>query len=134
MKNFLIRLALATAATILAFALGPSLYAQQGDQDPAPASPHQAQAGTSSETGQTPAGEAQMPASGDITTHEAKTFTGNVVKENGELVLKDPVTKVSYKLDDAAKAKPYIGKQVKVTGKLDTNNNKILMHSIEPLS
>ncbi len=75
-----------------------------------------------------------MPASGDATTHEAKTFTGRIVKENGDLVLKDPVTKVSYKLDDAAKAKQYMGKQVKVTGKLDMNTNTIQIENIELLS
>lgn len=75
-----------------------------------------------------------MPASGDATTREAKTLTGHIVKENGDLVLKDPVTQVSYKLNDAAKAKQYIGKQVKVTGKLDMDTNTIQIESIELLS
>lgn len=74
-----------------------------------------------------------MPASGEATTEEAKTFSGKVVKENGQLMLKDPVTKVSYRFDDAAKAKQYAGKQVKVTGKLDLNTNTIHVESIEPL-
>jgi uncharacterized protein YdeI (BOF family) len=126
-KNFLLRLSLAGAVTFLALALGHSLGAQQADQDPALATPHQPQA-----TGQQP-NEAQMPASGDATTSEAKTFTGHIVKENGELVLKDPVTKVSYKLNDSAKAKQYIGKQVKVTGKLDMDSNTIQIESIELL-
>jgi uncharacterized protein YdeI (BOF family) len=127
-KNFLLRLSLAAWLTFLALALGPSLHGQQADQDPAPATPRQPQA-----AGQQP-NEAQMPASGDATTREAKTFTGHIVKENGELVLKDPVTKVSYKLNDAAKARQYIGKQVKVTGKLDMDSNTILIESIELLS
>jgi uncharacterized protein YdeI (BOF family) len=126
-KNSLMRLSLAAALTFLALALGSSLHAQQADQDPAPATPRQPEA-----AGQQP-NEAQMPASGDATTREAKTFTGHVVKENGELVLKDPVTKVSYKLNDAAKAKQYIGKQVKVTGKLDMDTNTIQIESIELL-
>ena len=75
-----------------------------------------------------------MPASGEITTHEAQTFSGNIVKENGDFVLKDPVTKVSYKLSDPAKAKAYLGKQVKVTGKLETNSNTIQVDTIEPRS
>ena len=74
-----------------------------------------------------------MPASGEATVHEAKTFSGNIVKENGGLVLKDPVTKVSYKLSNQPKAKQYVGKQVKVTGKLDTNSNTIQVEVIEPL-
>ncbi|MGA9511382.1 MAG: DUF5818 domain-containing protein [Candidatus Sulfotelmatobacter sp.] len=75
--------------------------------------------------------EGQIPASGEATTQEAKSFSGNIVKENGELVLKDPVTKVIYKLDDPAKAKQYIGKHVKVTGKLEMNSNTIRVESIE---
>jgi predicted RNA-binding protein len=55
------------------------------------------------------------------------------VKENGQLVLKDPVTKVSYKLDDAAKARDFLGKQVKVTGKLEMDSNTIRVESIEPI-
>lgn len=74
-----------------------------------------------------------MPASGDTTTHEAKSFSGQIVKENGALVLKDPVTKVSYKLNDPSKVKQYMGKHVKVTGKLDMASNTIQVDSIEPL-
>jgi len=67
-------------------------------------------------------------------THEATTFSGKITKEDGKLVLKDPVTKVSYKLDDQTQAKQYIGKSVKVSGKLDMNSNTIQVDSIEPLS
>jgi hypothetical protein len=74
--------------------------------------------------------DGQIPASGEATTQEAKAFSGNIVKENGKLVLKDPVTKVTYKLDDATKAKQYEGKRVKVTGKLDMNTNTIRVETI----
>jgi hypothetical protein len=127
LRRFSLNFPFCSALMLLIFWFGPSLHAQQqADQDPAPATPHQATAEQQN--------EAQMPASGDTTTHEAKTFTGHIVKENGELVLKDPVTKVSYKLDDAAKARQYVGKQVKVIGKLDMNSNTILIESIELLS
>jgi hypothetical protein len=131
MKKLLLQLSLAAAMTLLTLALGPSVHAQQADQDPAPATPHQADPAATQQTQQN---EAQMPASGDITTHEAKTFSGRIVKENGEVVLKDPVTKISYKLSNQTKAKQYVGKQVKVTGKLDTNSNTIQVGGIEPLS
>jgi Protein of unknown function (DUF5818) len=49
-------------------------------------------------------------------------------------VLKDPVTKMSYQLDDQAKAKPYGGEQVKVTGKLEMKSNTIHIDGIEPPS
>ena len=84
MKKFLLRLSLAASVAFLALVLGPSMHAQQADQDPAPASPHQSDA---TATQQPQQNEAQMPASGDITTHQAKTFSGRIVKENGEFVL-----------------------------------------------
>ncbi len=130
MKKFVLHFSLVTALTLLTIAFTPSIYAQQSDQDPAPATPRQAAA----QQQQEPQNEAQMPHSGDATTQQAKTFTGSIAKENGELVLKDPVTKVSYKLDDPAKAKQYVGKQVKVTGKLDMDSNTIEIESIKPLS
>jgi uncharacterized protein YdeI (BOF family) len=131
MKKFLLHFSLATALTLLTIAFTPSVYAQQSDQDPAPATPQRQAAAQQQQESQN---EAQMPHSGDATTQEAKTFTGSIAKENGELVLKDPVTKVSYKLDDPAKAKQYVGKHVKVTGKLDMNSNTIEIESIKPLS
>jgi hypothetical protein len=131
MKTFLLPFYVATAVTLFTLALPPSMHAQQADQDPAPATPHQTDPAAAQQPQQQ---EAQMPASGDATTREAKTFSGRMVKENGELVLKDPVTKVSYKLSDQAKAKQYVGKQVKVTGKLDMNSNTIQVNGIEPLS
>ncbi len=79
--------------------------------------------------------EPQMPAAGtDAQTQDAKSFSGRITKENGKIVLKDPVTKTSYQIDDVSKAKPYMGKQVKVTGKLDMSSNTIHVDSIEPMS
>jgi hypothetical protein len=104
MKKFLIRFALAAILTLVAVVGGWS--ARQQD-------------------------EGQIPASGEATTQEAKSFSGNIVRENGKLVLKDPVTKVVYKLDDPAKARQYVGKRVKVTGKLEMNSNTIRVESIE---
>jgi len=117
------------AVALAVFAVGPTLHGQQADQDSSPNAP----AKTNPAVPQAQQNEAQMPASGEATTREAKTFTGRVVKEDGQIVLKDPVTKVSYKLDDTAKARQYIGKQVKVTGKLDLNTNTIELNRIEPL-
>jgi uncharacterized protein YdeI (BOF family) len=131
MRKFLLHFSLATAVSLLTLAFVPSMHAQQADQDRAPATPQQADPTAAQQQQQN---EAQMPSSGDTTTREAQTFSGRIVKEKGELVLKDPVSKVSYKLDDPAKAKQYLGKQVKVTGKLDMNSNTIQVDGIEPLS
>jgi hypothetical protein len=128
-RSFL-RFSMITAVALFSIAVGSSLRAQQADQDPAPATPHQPEAASP----QPQQNEAQMPASGDTTTHEAKTFSGRIVERNGDLLLQDPVTKVSYKLNDRSKVKQYVGKQVKVSGKLDTNRNTIQVDSIEPMS
>jgi hypothetical protein len=121
MRNFLLRLCLAVAIIVVASVIAPLAYAQRGDQDSASAAPQKTK-------------DAQIPASGEVTTQDAKTFSGKIVKENRDVVLQDPVTKVSHKLNNPAKAQPYIGKRAKITGKLDANSNTILMESIEPSS
>jgi predicted lipid-binding transport protein (Tim44 family) len=131
MKMFLMRLTLAVAIVFVAGIAAPPAYAQQTEQNSAPTAPRKSDAAA---VPAQHANEGQMPASGETTTQAAKSFNGNIVKENGAIVLQDPVTKVTYKLDDAAKAKQYLGKRVKVTGKLDMNSNTILMENIEPAS
>ncbi len=128
MKQFLMRLLFATAITLVAVVLAPPVRAQQADQYAAPAAPQKADPGA---VPSQHANEGQMPASGEATTEEAKSFTGRIVKENGEMVLQDTVTKVTYRLDDVAKAKQYMGKRVKVTGKLDMDSNTIRIENIE---
>ncbi len=129
MKDFLTRLLLAVAIIFVAFALASSANAQTADssrsstsfQQPASQqSPRRPDAGASS--------------SGDTQTQDVLAFTGQVMKEKGQIVLHDPVTKGSYQFDDQSKAKPYLGKHVKVTGKLEMNSNTIQVERIEPLS
>jgi uncharacterized protein YdeI (BOF family) len=127
-KKIILRFSMAAALTLLIVAIGGSSYAQQADQDPAPASRPEAT------TPQQQQNDAQTPPASDTMTHEASAFSGKITKEGGKLVLKDPVTKVSYKLDDQTQAKQYVGKSVKVSGKLDMNSNTIQVDSIEPLS
>ena len=61
---------------------------------------------------------------------EAKIFTGTVLKSGSQYVLRDSSGQV-YKLDDTESAKPYEGKAVKVTGKLDEQAMLIHVQSIE---
>ena len=63
-----------------------------------------------------------------------KMCTENCVKMGGKYVLYDAASKKVYKLDDQTQAKQYVGKSVKVSGKLDMNSNTIQVNSIEPLS
>lgn len=80
MKKFLLHFSLATAVTLLTLALAPSMHAQQADQDPPPATSQQADPAAAQQQQQN---EAQMPASGDTTTHDAQAFSGRIVKEKG---------------------------------------------------
>ena len=131
MKNFLIRILLAAALTLVTFGLASSAQAQQADEDRVPASPQQ-QPTTAPKSPQQQ--QSSAPSSDDDQTQQALAFTGRVTSERGRLVLNDPVTKMSYQLDDQTKAKPYVGKQVKVIGKLEMKSNTIHIDSIEPVS
>jgi hemolysin activation/secretion protein len=142
MNKVLVRLSLAAAMTMGVIALGSSASAQdqQSSQEPAATTPQQQQptgAQPDQATAAAPEQQQQQPnetQSNDMKGQDAKSFTGQVAKEKGKIVLKDPVTKMSYQLDDQAKAANYVGKQVKVTGKLDMNSNTIQVESIEPIS
>ena len=141
MNKFLLRLSLAAAMTMGVIALGSSANAQdQSSQEPAATTPPQQQQPTATPPDQAPAAAAEQQQqpnetqSNDMKGQDAKSFTGQVAKEKGKLVLRDPVTKMSYKLDDQDKAASYVGKQVKVTGKLDMNSNTIQVETIEPIS
>jgi hypothetical protein len=126
-KKIIQSLSLAAMVSGVIFGLAPSLWAQQADQDPTPTAPRP----LNSTAQQSPANGAPMPASGAATTRPAEVFSGRIVEENGEWVLQDPVTKVIRKLDDPAKAKRYLGKFVKITGKLDTNTNTIQIENVQ---
>jgi predicted lipid-binding transport protein (Tim44 family) len=133
-NKFLLRLLLAAAVTVLAVSLTQSGEAQSPSQGTAKAAQSDPAQSAPAAEQQNNNNEVQMPASGDTTTHEANAFTGRVVKQDGEIVLMDAITKVTYKFDDPAKAKKYLGQQVKVTGKLEMNSNTILVESIEIIS
>jgi hypothetical protein len=122
MKNYFIR------GSVLALTLGVasmgSLYAQEAK--PAQTDP-QAQP-TQSQPAQNNAQASPTSA------QSAKEFTGTIVKEKGAMMLKDGASNVSYKVDDESKVKDYEGKQVKVTGTLDSSTNVIHVDSIQVIS
>jgi hypothetical protein len=62
---------------------------------------------------------------------KSSTFTGTVVKNGEQYVLRDSSGQV-FGLDDSAKAKPFEGKTVKVTGQLDEQAKVIHVENIEP--
>ena len=57
-------------------------------------------------------------------------FTGHITRTNGMYVLVDDEHRITYQLDRQEKAKPLNGKNVKVTGSLDTSNNTIYVADI----
>ena len=61
------------------------------------------------------------------------TFTGTVVKDGEQYVLRDSSGSV-YKLDDSSRAQAFEGKTVKVTGKLDPDSKMIHVDSIQALA
>jgi hypothetical protein len=62
---------------------------------------------------------------------EVRTFTGRISKSGEKFVLEDASAKASYQLDDQKKAQQYQGKNVRVTGTLDADNNLIHVQAIE---
>jgi len=61
------------------------------------------------------------------------TFTGTVVKDGEQYVLRDSSGGV-YKLDDTSRAQAFEAKTVKVTGRLDANSKMIHVDSIQALA
>lgn len=114
MKNVVVRLAAVLVFAVGLAALSAQASGQQGMRD-------SQQPGVSQQQN-------------DMQTQDAKAFSGTIVKEKGKLVLKDTTANVSYQLDNQEKAKEFIGKQVKVTGKLDLETNLIHVDNIEALS
>jgi Protein of unknown function (DUF5818) len=116
----------------LATALLPLAFGQSQSQQPNPVDPT-AQAPATPPTGSTPptfptesgADKAAASHSKDLD----RTFMGTIIQSKGDYVLRSGDKE--YKLDDQGKAKHYVGKDVKVLGSLDRQNDKIHVESID---
>src|ERR1700683_4747264 len=64
---------------------------------------------------------------------KSATFTGTVVRQGQQYSLRDSSGE-TFKLDDSERAKPFVGKAVKVTGELDEQAKVIHVESIESAS
>ena len=64
---------------------------------------------------------------------KATTFTGTIVKDGENYVLRDSSGGI-YKLDNSTQAQTFEGKTVKVTGKLDADSKMIHVDSIQALA
>ncbi len=65
-----------------------------------------------------------------LQTFDLKTYTGFINKVDGQYMLTTPWTNIIYKLDDQKAAKKFEGKEVGVTGNLDTKTNVIHVKTI----
>ncbi|HZE25756.1 MAG TPA: DUF5818 domain-containing protein [Terriglobales bacterium] len=113
MKKYLIR------GSVLALVLGVASMGSMYAQNATPQNDQQMRSNSSQDGDRQP---------------EAKSFTGTIVKQGNKLMLRDPSSNVSYKVDDESKVKDYVGKQVKIVGTLDASTNVILVESIEIVS
>jgi hypothetical protein len=132
MKQVLVRLLFVLVATLIICAVPSTTRAQQADEDPSPSrtlpqqQPH--------DKTHPPSQNAKPETSNaDPQTQDALAFTGIISKQQDEVVLKDPVTKMIYRFDDPSRAEAYVGKQVKVIGKLGLNSNTIHVNSIQAI-
>jgi len=65
-----------------------------------------------------------------LQTFDLKTYTGFINKVDGQYMLTTPWTNIIYKLDDQKTAEKFVGKEVGVTGNLDTKTNVIHVKTI----
>jgi hypothetical protein len=134
MKDILFRLLMAAVLTLAALALSAPAHGQQADKDQTPTdSKPQGKAPESRVPSENPAPRSNPPSPGntDDQTQDELAFTGRIEQGKKVLVLKDPITKLSYQLSDPARARKFIGKQVKVTGKLEMKSNTIEVNRID---
>lgn len=116
----------ALLAMAFAVALGSSVVGSAHAQQTQPQQqPGQAQAQPQQQPDQAQA----QPNQGQTTA--ASTYTGTVVKNGDQYMLRDSSGQV-YGLDDSSKAKQFEGKTVKVTGQLDAQAKVIHVQDIEP--
>ena len=71
----------------------------------------------------------QAPAQQQPDPARSRTFTGTVARENGQYTLRDESGK-SWKVDDPDRVKPYEGKRVEITGRLDPDGLTIHIDSV----
>ena len=76
-------------------------------------------------------GSAEAPVQAQQTQAQTGTYTGTVLRNGEQFVLRDAAGQI-YRLDDPREAQTFEGKPVKVTGKLDTDARLIHVERIEP--
>jgi hypothetical protein len=62
----------------------------------------------------------------------AKTFQGKIARADEQLVFWEPSSQTAYQVDDQSKVAPYEGKNVKLTGTVDTKTNSLHVIDVAP--
>ena len=75
--------------------------------------------------------DAQQPP--DAKTESATVFHGTIVKDGNDYVLRDQSGTV-YRLDSPAEAKPFVGKPVRLTGRVEKDARLIHVQRIEKVA
>jgi hypothetical protein len=81
---------------------------------------------------QSPSTSTQSSPSSAGSSAAESTFTGSIAKSGGKLILH--AAEGDFKLDDQGQAQSFEGKDVKVTGTLDSSGRMIKVKTIEPVS
>jgi Protein of unknown function (DUF5818) len=110
--------------------LGPPLVAWSVLQQPRPVPqplppPDNRPDDSPSQAGQTADSQSQQ--------RSEQTFTGTIARDSGKYVLKVSGN-VAYEIEDQEKARPFTGKQVKITGTLDSTSNVLHIDRIDLIS
>jgi hypothetical protein len=79
-----------------------------------------------------PSSQAQQQSSAS-SQQSAKTFQGKIARADEQLVFWDPSSQTAYQLDDQTKVTPYEGKNVKLTGTVDTKTNTLHVLDVAPV-
>ena len=133
MKKNSLLLASVFAFTTLPIAFGQSttLPSQDPNMNPTASPSQQTPQASPTQTPSTSDPSTASPSSGNSSDAQ-RAFVGSIKSKSGKLVLHTGGT--DYELDDQAQAKKYEGKDVKVTGQLDSSSNTIRVQSIDPAS
>ena len=116
-------------AGLYAFAQQPQPSQPVDPTQQAPATPpQQSTPPTFPPTAKQPPDESQ-PNSAETSQDSNRTFMGTIVFNRGSYLLR--AGDKEYKLDDQSKAKKFAGKDVKVLGRLDKQNNVLHVENIE---
>jgi Protein of unknown function (DUF5818) len=121
------------ATLALATAMSPAAFSQDNSSQ-SPSSPAPTQSSPSQDTTQTPPSQSPSTATQDSTSpsQNQSPITGTVVKAGGKYVLKTDT--MTYQLDDQDMAQKYEGREVKVSGTVDSTTSIIHVNDLTPVT